>query len=216
LHLNSQISLENADPDFTKPYSAGTCINDGPEPPNGVVTYDSQEMCCASIYPGQASLACVCSLANPPEACYVLELEAAQCLYQRDFDRGTKVINRPGGYKLCENIEFAPGKPSVTASDEEIANTFDPLTVGGPQYDKNEFSLGYFAAIAVATDDVTILLNGHTISQDPMHALMQRFFAVIELASSPFIDAVGPADFVSDQFVPAKNFKLKGPGEFDN
>ena len=36
---------------------------------------------------------------------------------------------------------------------------------------------------------------------------MQRFFAIIELASSPFIPGVGPAQFVgeNDVFVPASN-----------
>ena len=41
---------------------------------------------------------------------------------------------------------------------------------------------------------------------------MQRFFAVIELASAPFDDNVGPHDFVSTTFTPANNFKLTGPG----
>jgi hypothetical protein len=41
---------------------------------------------------------------------------------------------------------------------------------------------------------------------------MQRFFAVIELASAPFIPDVGPHNFVSTEFKAAKNFKLTGPG----
>ena len=62
-------------------------------------------------------------------------------------------------------------------------------------------------------DDVSISLNGHSISQCAEHALMQRFFAVIELASAPFTPAVGPHDFVTDgMFKAANNFKLTGPG----
>eukprot|EP00957_Ditylum_brightwellii_P049556 3759043-Ditylum_brightwellii.AAC.1 len=41
---------------------------------------------------------------------------------------------------------------------------------------------------------------------------MQRFFAVIELASAPFTPSVGPHNFVSTTFTPAKNFELTGPG----
>ena len=61
-------------------------------------------------------------------------------------------------------------------------------------------------------DDVTIYLNDFSIAQCKEHALMQRFFAVIELASAPFDDNIGPHDFVSSTFTPAKNFKLAGPG----
>jgi hypothetical protein len=64
----------------------------------------------------------------------------------------------------------------------------------------------------VQADDVTIYLNDFSIAQCKEHALMQRFFAVIELASAPFDDNIGPHDFVSSTFTPAKNFKLAGPG----
>ena len=134
------------------------------------------------------------------------------CLYQRDFVQGTKTITKPGSYKLCEDITFAPGKPSLIASDEEIANAFDPVTVGGEYYNTNEYSLGYFAALVIAANNVTLHLNGFTIQQDPSHALLQRFFAVIELSSAPFIPNAGPAQFVSDTFVSAKDFVLQGPG----
>lgn len=127
---------------------------------------------------------------------------------------GTKRITDPGIYKLCEDISFAPGKPDLLTSDEEIAHAFDPISFGN-DYDSNEFSLGFFAALSIAGDDVILFLNGHTIQQDPSHALLQRFFAVIELASAPFIPKAGPANFVSDEdrgLVSAKNFILKGPG----
>eukprot|EP01082_Thalassiosira_pseudonana_P006261 g5838.t1 g5838 contig20:267481-269540(+) len=65
---------------------------------------------------------------------------------------------------------------------------------------------------SVAAPDVTLHLNGYTIQQDASHALLQRFFAVIELASAPFISGAGPAQFVSDALVSATNFKLQGPG----
>ena len=44
---------------------------------------------------------------------------------------------------------------------------------------------------------------------------MQRFFSVIELANSPFIPGVGPAQFVSGggtAYVSATNVTVFGPG----
>lgn len=82
-------------------------------------------------------------------------------------------------------------------------------------YDKNNFGLGFFAAIAVAAPNVEIYLNCHTIQQSEGHALMQRFFAVIELANSPFIPSVGPAQFVGENSPPfqaATNLLIRGPG----
>ncbi len=65
------------------------------------------------------------------------------------------------------------------------------------QYFKDDtpraYQLGFFAAIAVETDGVIIDLNGFTLRQHPMHALMQRFFAIIELGDQPFIPGEGPA-----------------------
>ena len=94
-----------------------------------------------------------------------------QCLHQSDFDLGTYVISTPGNYKLCSNVQFAPRKPSVYDSDEDIALAFDPLVVGGDTYATNEYSLGFFAALVVAAPDVTLDLNGFTIQQDPSHAV---------------------------------------------
>ena len=81
-------------------------------------------------------------------------------------------------------------------------------------YDKNAFGLGFFAAISVATSGVEIYLNDFTIQQSAGHALFQRFFAVIELADSPFIPSVGPAQFVADgnSFKAASDVRIIGPG----
>lgn len=86
-----------------------------------------------------------------------------------------------------------------------------PFTPGGPlepRYDPAGFGIGFFAAIAVAADDVTIDLNGHTIQQSPEHALLMRFFAVIELADQPFVPGQGPFDFGGD-IVSASNVTIK-------
>ena len=122
---------------------------------------------------------------------------------------------QPASYhRLCDDIIFCPHNniDVASATDEEIAQAFDPIEQGRPEYNNNEYALGFFAAIAVQADDVTFSLNGHSIAQCREHALMQRFFAVFELASAPFTDTVGPHDFVSSTFTPANNFKLTGPG----
>jgi hypothetical protein len=77
----------------------------------------------------------------------------------------------------------------------------DGFTPGGPldaRYDPAAYGIGFFAAIAIDADDVVLDLNGHTIEQSPEHALLQRFFAVIELSDQPFIPSQGPFDFGSD------------------
>lgn len=158
-----------------------------------------------------AALAAAALLAGSAAA----QNSGAQCLYNNHFDDGTFIIDQPGSsWKLCDDIVFCPHNIDVaTATDEEIAQAFDPTEQGNPKYSNtNEYALGFFAAIAVQADGVSISLNGHSIAQCREHALMQRFFAVIELASAPFTPDVGPHDFVSTTFTPATNFKLTGPG----
>ena len=97
-------------------------------------------------------------------------------------------------------------------SSEGAANAFEPIFDG--TYNEHAFGLGFFAALCIATRDVTFKLNEYTIQQSKEHALLQRFFAVVELADSPFIEGVGPAQFVgeSNTFQSASNIKILGPG----
>eukprot|EP00581_Thalassiosira_minuscula_P007826 CAMPEP_0183703136 /NCGR_PEP_ID=MMETSP0737-20130205/993_1 /TAXON_ID=385413 /ORGANISM="Thalassiosira miniscula, Strain CCMP1093" /LENGTH=668 /DNA_ID=CAMNT_0025929845 /DNA_START=642 /DNA_END=2648 /DNA_ORIENTATION=- len=141
-----------------------------------------------------------------------LAIDKATCLYQADFDHGTKIISTAGTYKLCEDIEFGPNGPAEPGQLPE-EDAFDPKY--DAEYRENEFGLGFFSALCITSPDVTIYLNNYTIEQSPGHALMQRFFSVIELASSPFVPGVGPAQFVGDDetFVPARNIKILGPGK---
>jgi hypothetical protein len=83
------------------------------------------------------------------------------------------------------------------------------LTTG--EYSPNAFGLGFFAAILVQTSNVTINLNGFTLQQSREHALMQRFFALIELASAPFIPFNGPSMFVGpdEEFKSASNIVIE-------
>lgn len=121
-------------------------------------------------------------------------------LYQSDFANGTYRITEPGVYTLAEDITFNPnssaalGLPACDASFP-LPSQF---TYGGGTYDPAAYSLGFFAAITIAAEDVVLDLNGHTIEQSKEHALLQRFFSVIELCEQPFIPGQGPADFGQD------------------
>lgn len=149
-------------------------------------------------------------------------------LHQEDFTFGTYIIDKPGTYRLAEDISFDPNSPA--ALDAALASgaippamaaamdltspvdayraglplftqfTTDPADFfpGGPMdplYDPAGFGVGFFAAIAITADDVVLDLRGHTLEQSAEHALLQRFFAVIELADQPFVPGQGPASF---------------------
>ncbi len=166
-------------------------------------------------------------------------------LHQEDFRYGTYIIDRPGRYRLAEDITFNPNSaetltqaiadgvisPPVAASLDlplppESVDAYrassplftqfadesgGPFTPGGPldaRYDPRGFGLGFFAAIVIAADGVELNLNGHTIEQSEEHALLQRFFAVIELAEQPFVPNQGPADFGSD-IIAARNVVIR-------
>lgn len=103
-------------------------------------------------------------------------------LYNSNFSHGTYRITRPGVYVLRENIVFNP-----TTLFPEDANY--PTGQNGP------YHLGFFAAITVETNNVIIDLNGFSIIHSKRHNLLQRFFSIIELASSPFIPRQGPHSF---------------------
>jgi hypothetical protein len=129
-------------------------------------------------------------------------------VYQSHFDSGTYRISSPGEYVLREDITFCPMDVSTGPSPSE------PELWGFPGEaflsSSTAFRLGFFAAIAVGADDVTIDLNGHTLAQCPEHALMQRFFALIETANSPFPSGAGPADFISStNFKGANNLAIQ-------
>jgi len=155
-----------------------------------------------------------------------------------DFLHGTYVIDQPGRYALGEDISFNPNSPSVLTNaitagtpshslgltvpvdayqaghplpPQFVAGGVDHFIPGGPadaRYDPAAFGVGFFAAIAVTADDVVLDLAGHTIEQSAEHALLQRFFAVIELADQPFLPAQGPSDF-GDGISPANNVTIE-------
>jgi len=132
---------------------------------------------------------------------YILS-QTAEFTYRLDntqFSNGTYRITRPGTYILTENIVFNP-------------NRYDNHIPRIDQYDKYPLSkgyvLGFFAAITVETENVIIDLNGFSISLHNIFNLKQRFCALIELASTPFVPKQGPADFGST-ILSARNVVIK-------
>ena len=63
------------------------------------------------------------------------------------------------------------------------------------------YTLGFFAAITIECNNVVIDLNGKSIRQSNEFYLKQRFFSIIELASSPFIPKQGPAHFGNNVYL---------------
>ncbi|MFK7885287.1 MAG: hypothetical protein AB8G16_00350 [Gammaproteobacteria bacterium] len=146
-------------------------------------------------------------------------------LTQEHFRHGTYLIDQPGLYRLAHDISFNPnsratlqalcnddptalphdfecpadayqsGMPLRTQWLTETGIAFVPGGPSDPRYHPAAFGLGFFAAIAISADNVTLDLNGHTLEQSEEHALLQRFFAVIELANQPFVPGQGPSDF---------------------
>ena len=105
-------------------------------------------------------------------------------LSQKDFDQGTLRLTQPGTYVLTENIVFAPNK----------GYNYFPRSQQ-KDYSAPAYGLGFFAAITIEVDHVTLDLQGHHIACSQVFSIQQRFFAIIELASAPFIPGQGPADF---------------------
>ena len=108
-------------------------------------------------------------------------------LSNKDFQKGTYRITKPGIYILSENIIFNPNP------DNDHMPTAEQLKNG--DYGQ-AYHLGFFAAITIENREGVILdLNNYTIKQDPRHYIEQRFYANIELAIAPFIKDQGPGNF---------------------
>jgi len=126
-------------------------------------------------------------------------------LRQEDFDHGAIYLTRPGTYRLASDIRFFPTsmRPSETRRPCETGPQLSPedLAAFVARYPSEltpmlrmGLALGFFAAIVVMADDVIVDLNKFEIAMAPEYAVLQRFFAIIELASSPFVPMQGPFD----------------------
>lgn len=106
-------------------------------------------------------------------------------LTNKDFKLGTVRIKSPGRYVLSEDIIFNPNPE----------NNFQPYSYQKKWYNRFTYSLGFFAAITIESNNVTIDLNNYSIQQSKGHYKNQRFYANIELGNSPFTPNNGPANF---------------------
>lgn len=129
-------------------------------------------------------------------------------LKNSDFLDGTYQITKPGLYRLTENITFNPNSRDRGSGFDSRPKP-SQLTTGGGPYDARAFGLGFFAAITIAAPNVEIDLNGFALVQSEEHALLQRFFALIELGNAPFPYDQGPHNFtVNPQLVSASNVQI--------
>ena len=114
-------------------------------------------------------------------------------LRNENFVNGTVRLRKPATYVLAEDIVFEPNKndnwfPTKKQTSGGVDAEY-PIAPFGP------YSLGFFAAITVEGDNITLDLNGKTLRQSNVFNIQQRFFACIEMASSPFIPKQGPGNF---------------------
>lgn len=128
-------------------------------------------------------------------------------LQQSDFQNGTYRIQKPGIYVLTSDIVLSP-------NDNPRDRMFPSLEQRKKDYPAfpGPYVLGFFAGITIESENVVLDLAGHTIQQSPEFYLLQRFFSIIELASSPFIPKQGPSNFgpnhISGKSVVIRNGKL--------
>eukprot|EP01083_Nonionella_stella_P087970 244933_1 len=147
-------------------------------------------------------------------------------LTNNDFMDGTYRITESGTYIITEDIVFNFNAPSeeTMSSDDFSPNSIDvdelywfptreQANVDG-EYPglysfSGAFTLGFFAGITIETDYVTIDLNGFSLKQDYKFYFQQRFFALIELASQPFVPGQGPANWGAGNDVYANHVVIK-------
>lgn len=98
---------------------------------------------------------------------------------------------------LTEDVVFNPNAAGPGAMDPDVVARSGMPTSEQLQrfYDPKAFGVGFFAAIALACENVSLDLNGHAIQQGAEHYLHQRFYSNIEMAGAPFILGQGPHDF---------------------
>ena len=134
-----------------------------------------------------------------PLLCLLPVARAAVELRASDFAAGSVLLDQDDQtYVLMEDVAFNPNARATGGDGAPRPEQFK--SAGGP-YDDRAFQLGFFAAVVVTGHNVTLDLNGHTLEQSEEHALLMRFFAIVELASAPFIATQGPHDFATGPLV---------------
>ena len=114
-------------------------------------------------------------------------------LRQADFANGTVRLRHSAHYVLMEDIVFEPNPngdflPTAAQTAGGASAEYPTAPFGG-------YHLGFFAAITVEGKNIFLDLNGKILRQSKVFDLQQRFYANIELASTPFIPNQGPANF---------------------
>lgn len=114
-------------------------------------------------------------------------------LRQADFANGTVRLRHSAHYVLMEDIVFEPNPnddflPTAAQTAGGASAEYPTAPFGG-------YHLGFFAAITVEGKNIFLDLNGKTLRQSQVFDLQQRFYANIELASTPFVPPQGPANF---------------------
>ena len=89
---------------------------------------------------------------------------------------------------------------------------YKKVNENGSHVDEYEFHdpylLGFFAGITIESDDVTIDLNGQTLSMDERYFYQQPWWSHIEIGSQAFAPCEGPSHFgATPTYV--KNIKIK-------
>ena len=135
---------------------------------------------------------------NTPYSCVNLK--------NSDFLNGTVRLTVPGVYVLTSDVIFNPNE----------SNDFFPteVQIESGLYTQ-PYKLGFFAAITIESKDIILDLNGYTIKQSKKHSFQQRFFSIIELASSPFFKKQGPANFNENTHYKSANNILIKNGKMD-
>ena len=114
---------------------------------------------------------------------------------------GTLRIVTSSYFELGENITFDFNEahnfiPTNEQTTESVKWKNYPQKFIYPVRQNNgSYDLGFFAGITVEADKVVINMNKKKIKMSEKFYFMQRFFSLIELASSPFIPTQGPGDF---------------------
>jgi hypothetical protein len=121
-------------------------------------------------------------------------------LNQKDFKDGTFRITKSGPYSLTANIVFNPNADIENPND--ITSYFptddqEDEFPGGAKGTRGPFNLGFFAAISIEANEVELNLCGKTIQMAEAMYIQQRFFAIIEVGSAPFLTSQGPFNTVS-------------------
>ena len=124
-------------------------------------------------------------------------------LSQSDFQDGTVRIRKSGGYCLTEDIVFNPLSECPLGPNSEgcYFPTNEAMFPGSTSFKDGAYALGFFAAIAIETNDVTLDLNGYRIDWGFELYLQQRFGSVIEIANSPFLPGVGLGTNFGSNFI---------------